>query len=229
MARTTHDNQEGLVHIANCVLPARGFMSRLCGLRGLRGLCGPGPSVVDAEICKDVRWFRDYVERANSVYLLPPPIRREWVIECDSCLTGGGGVFSKERCFAEEYNPDFIQAYPLIHELEALNLVVALRTLRPDVCAGLDIVVNTNNAGTGRATDATLVACAHEIWLLAALGSFTIAIRHKPGADLIFADALSRAHVSPAALEFVANYCVSHNVAQIRVTHDANDILSLSL
>ena len=130
----------------------------------------------------------------ECVHLLPPAIRREWVIEFDSCLMGRGGAFSEERCFPE-YNPDFIQAYPLIHEHEILNLVVTLRrTLRPDVCAGLDIVVNTDNAasahalGTGRVTDATFAACAREIWLLAALGSFTITIRHKPGADLIFAD-----------------------------------------
>ena len=60
----------------------------------------------------------------------------------------------------------------------------------------------------------------------AALGSFTITICHKPGADLIFKDALSRAHASLAALEFVARYCVSHNVARIRITHNANGILS---
>ncbi len=150
-------------------------------------------------------------------------------------LPDGGGAFSEERCFAEEYEPEFVQAYPLIHELETLNLVVAVHTLRPFVCAGLDIVVNTDNSasahtlGTGPATDVTLAACAREIWLLAALGSFTITIRHKPGADLIFADALSRAHASPAALEFVAGYCASHNVVRIRVAHDATNILSLSL
>ena len=82
----------------------------------------------------------------------------------------------------------------------------------PDVYANLDIVVNTDNT-----------ASAH------ALGSFTITICNKPWAYLIFVDSLSRAHASPAALELVASYCVSHNVAQIRVTHDANDILSLSL
>ena len=71
----------------------------------------------------------------------------EWVIECDSWLTGvGGGAF-----FAEEYSPGFVRAYLLIHELEALNLVVALRTLRTDVCAGLDLIMNIDNATSAHA------------------------------------------------------------------------------
>ena len=49
-------------------------MSRL--LTGLRSLRGPGPAVVDPKICKDLLWFRDYMERANGVHLLPPPVRR---------------------------------------------------------------------------------------------------------------------------------------------------------
>ena len=66
----------------------------------------------------------------------------------------------------------------------------------------------------------------HEIWLLAALGSFTITIRYKPRANLIFVDALSHAHTSSAALEFIAKYGASHNVDRIRVIQNANDILS---
>ena len=85
------------------------------------------------------------------------------MIECDSCWTGGG-AFSEERCYAEEYSPDFVQAYPLIHELEALNLVVTLRTLHPDVSAGLglnmDKATSAHALKTGRATNATLMACA---------------------------------------------------------------------
>ena len=211
-----------LGHIVNCIPAVWSFMSRL--LAGLHGLCRPCPAKVDPEICKDVQWFRAYAEPGNGVHLLPPPVRREWVIKCDSCLTGGG-AFSKEHCYAEEYSLDFIRVYPLIHELKALNLVVAVRTLRPGVSTGLNLIVNKNNAAfahtleMGQATDATLESCARKIWLL---GSFTITIRHKPGADLIFV-------LSCTSLEFVAKYCASHNVARVRVTHDTNDILSHSL
>ena len=81
--------------------------------------------------------------------------------------------------------PDFTHAYPLIHELKALAAV------------------------------ATLAACTCEIWLVAALRSFTLTVRHKPGANLIFANALSRTHASPAALDFVTKYCASHNITRV--------------
>ena len=64
---------------------------------------------------------------------------------------GGGGAFSEERCFAVEYSPGFVHVYPLIHELEALNLVVAVRTLRTDVCASLNLIMNTDNTATAHA------------------------------------------------------------------------------
>ena len=52
----------------------------------------PAPPRSNSEIRKDVGWFCAYAEQGNGVHLLPPPIRREWVIECDSCLMGGGSV-----------------------------------------------------------------------------------------------------------------------------------------
>ena len=50
--------------------------------------------------------------------------------------------------FSEEYGPDFVQAYPLIHELEALNLVIAVRTLRPDVSSSLNFIVKPDKTAT---------------------------------------------------------------------------------
>ena len=75
-----------------------------------------------------------------------------------------------------------------IHELEAFNLLLAVRSLVPSNSAGIVVIVNTDNAASaaalssGRATDATLGVCAREIWLLAALRSYDIEVRHKPGA-----------------------------------------------
>ena len=76
-------------------------------------------------------------------------------------------------------------------------------TTIPTNSAGIVVLVNTDNATSttalslGRGVDATLGAYAREIWLLAALGSFEIEVRHKPGTQLQFADALIRAHSSP--------------------------------
>ena len=133
------------------------------------------------------------------------------VIECDSCLTGGG-TYTLSRYFTEVYSPKFMAAFHAIHELEAINLLVAVRNLVPDNCAGIVVLVNTDNAAsaatvsTGRAVDPTLCACARELWLLPALGFYILEIRHKPGGELIFTDALSRAHTSPSALNFVRDF-----------------------
>ena len=54
------------------------------------------PAEVYPKLRKDIDWFHAYAEQGNGIHLLPPPpVRRIWVIECDSCLTGGG-VFSEK-------------------------------------------------------------------------------------------------------------------------------------
>ena len=116
-------------------------------------------------------------------------------------------------------------AFPAIHELEAINLLVAVRNLVPSNSAGIVVLINTDNAASaaalswGRATDATLGACVREIWLLAANGSYDIEVRQKPGVQLQFADALSSAHCSPCALTCVRSMCAAGGVERIRVTH----------
>ena len=70
----------------------------------------------------------------------------------------------------------------------------------------------------GRATDPTMGACTRKIWLILALGSFTITVCHKPGADIIFAD------IPQAALANI----VPAMILPVRVSHD-NKLLSPSL
>ena len=88
-------------------------------------------------------------------------------------------------------------AFPVIEELEAVNLLVAVRHLVPTNSVGIVVLVSTDNAASaaalssGHSVDPTLGACARELWLIGALGSFAIENWHKPGAQLQFADALS--------------------------------------
>ena len=49
----------------------------------------------------------------------------------------------------------------------------------------------------GHGRDTFLLQCAREIWLLSAQHNFTIVPTHKPGSEMIKADALSRAHLHP--------------------------------
>ena len=71
-------------------------MSRL--LASLRGLHASGEVAVDAGLRVDFAWFRRYAREGNGVHLLPPPVRPVWVIECDSCLTGGG-TYTSVLCY----------------------------------------------------------------------------------------------------------------------------------
>ena len=50
-----------------------------------------------------------------------------------------------EKCYAEAYAPVFTRAFPNIYELEALNLIMVVMSLRPNVCTGANVVVNTDN------------------------------------------------------------------------------------
>lgn len=93
--------------------------------------------------------------------------------------------------------------------LEAINLLVAYRTLAPKNHRGkLTVVLLTDNIAsayaisTGKTKDSVLGACAREMWLEAALRDQSFIIQHKPGQDLPLADALSRYHDDPVKANF---------------------------
>lgn len=50
---------------------------------------------------------------------------------------------------------------------------------------------------SGKTKDRTLGSCARQMWLEAACRDHTFKIYHKPGAELILADALSRFYSDP--------------------------------
>ena len=82
--------------------------------------------------------------------------------------------------------------------LEALNLLLALKTLLPQNPHEFCITVNTDKETSqqvleaGRGRDPLLCACARQVWLLSTLYNFELIIKHKAGTELILADALSR-------------------------------------
>ena len=211
-----------LVHISSCIKPARKFISRI-----LHAISTSHPSAqapIDPEMIKDIQWFRAYAAASNGVSLLPPKASPRYIIECDSCMSGAG-AYSKHWYFAEQYSLEFRQDFPNIHALEAANLVEAVYTLAPPSLAGATICVNTDNQAsaialeTGRCRDRYLAMCARELWLIAALRNYTIVIAHKPGKELILADALSRAHLSHQAAVVARDMCMKLGLRRKRVTH----------
>ena len=131
-----------LVHLCSCITPGRKFVSRI--LYALSRAHYVKKLEVDQDMLRDVHWFRDYASSANGVAVIPPRHLTQWVIECDSCMSGGG-AFSPELFYAEQYDYDFTQRFPTIHLLEAANLVEAVASLQPPYPAGIMIVINTDN------------------------------------------------------------------------------------
>lgn len=183
--------------IANCVSQGRKFMSRV--LAALRAMGDREWTTLSDEFRLDVRWFIMYAKQGNGVSLIST-VRSEVQIECDSSLSGGGGV-GEHFCYTWKYPNKLVTDYPNIHELEAINLTVAYKTLAPKMAnPGQKIIIWTDNSSsafaleTGRTKDTTLAACARELWLQAAINDQVLEIRHKPGAEIPLSDALSRMH-----------------------------------
>ena len=220
-----------LQYIARCVLPARCFMNRI--LAALRQAPFRGRHQATVELLRDIRWFTDYAQTANGLVLLPQQEKAEWLVECDSSLRAGG-AFSKEKYFSEAYNQQVLNRGLHITQLEALNLVAAVWNLAPDSPHNYMLTVNTDNqasqtvlsSGAGR--DPILCACARALWRFAAINSCTIKVVHKPGKDLVLADALSRQHFDQAARVRAEHLCKINNLVRVRVNHDVtlfDDIL----
>ena len=187
-----------LNHISLCVRPARRFMSRI--LEALRDI-GDAPRIkISQDFKLDVRWFCEYARLSNHRILLEP--RLPFLnIECDACPRGGGGFSSNE--FYQVIFPDAYRHNFNISQIEAMNLVIALKTLIPASVNNARIMVKTDNTGakcalsTGRTRDRILAACAREVWLISATKQVDIMIHHAPGETLVLADALSRASFDP--------------------------------
>lgn len=186
-----------LAFISNCVLPGRKFMARL--LATIRHMGDKEWTTISDECHLDIRWFFTYAKESNGLALYNP-VRPVVEMDCDSSLTGGGGN-GGPFCYTWEYSRSHLNRFPNIHELEAVNLLVAVKTLAPRLSLpGGKLLVWTDNISsafaleTGRTRDSTLASCSREVWLLAAKFNQVIQIAHKKGESLPLADALSRAH-----------------------------------
>lgn len=206
-----------LLHVANCINNARKFVTRILStLRYLKTINRTW-TTVGPEFKADVAWFLNYATQANGVALINPP-RQPIYIECDSSLTGGGGS-STSHCYYWIYSKEHIGKYTQIHQLEALNLIVAYRTLcPPSETAGKKIVMVTDNSGsayalsTGRTKDPVLAACARELWLHAACADHHVEIQHQNGNNIPLSDALSRAHFDNRKAKFAYATIRSRNL-----------------
>lgn len=116
-----------LIFISNCVYPGRKFLARI--LRTLSYMRDNTWTTISNEFKADIKWFHRYATMANGVFLCPLA-RPTLEIECDSSLQAGGG-HTKGFYYAWKYNKAHMENYPNICQLEAINLLVAYKTLAP--------------------------------------------------------------------------------------------------
>lgn len=186
-----------LMHLANGIPHARKFTARL--LATLRGMSDKNWITLTNEAKLDIRWFLLYASSGNGIALITPS-SEYFFIECDACLTGGGG-HSSSHFYRWKFTSSHVAKYKTIHALEAINLLVAYITLAPKKCKNkMTVVLLTDNIAsafalsTGKTKDQVLGSCARQMWLEAARRDQDFIIQHKPGSEIPLADALSRYH-----------------------------------
>lgn len=160
-----------LVYISNCITPGGKFTARI--LATLRTLKDRQWTTKNDEFKADLKWFATYAASANGVFMFPPNLPTI-EIECDSSLQGAGGHNSKS-CYTWKYSDHHKAAFPDIVHLEAINVVVAFRTLvTPKKLTPAAVTISTDTLGSsfalesGRTKDSILAACARELWLMTA-------------------------------------------------------------
>lgn len=142
-------------------------MSRI--LSTLRAMADKNWTTVTQDFKRDVFWFVKYAESANGI-LYYSPAKKEIEIQCDLSLTGGGGL-SGHYFYTWRYPESHTNKYPLIDHLEAINLLVAFRTLATLVReTGACIVMATDIGSSyaiqiGKTKDKVFADCAREMWL----------------------------------------------------------------
>ena len=195
-----------LKFVAGVAPPARLFTNRI--LDCLREAPRMGSVTLSLQFKQDVRFFADLLpifvgRKVMGKCILP----YQHQVELDACLTGCGAV-AGDQFYANPFPQSVLDGGHSIAHLEMLNVVVAVKMWR-ERWPGWTVQIYCDNANTvallqtGKSRDDFMRACAREIFLYAAAFDIDVQACHRPGVQMVWADALSREHTHDKFRRFV--------------------------
>ena len=204
-------------HLAKVVRAARVFIARL--LAALRAATSD-VIIVTPPVKADLAWFSRYMSKYNARAIIPHArtVLRIWA---DSSLSGAGAT-DGARFYSYVY-PDSIANYHHITQLEAVNVLAAVRAFVSDAHAAgsvqvfCDNMASVSSYSSGRARDTVLAACCRAMWFHAAATQTTLEFTHMPGESMVLPDALSRAHTNPTYRNKASQLVAQMHLTEVKV------------
>ena len=184
-----------LNHCSKLSPPARRFLNRLLAL--LRSMKGKSCILLSRGAKLDLKWYMDFLVKYNGRALIRSFLVENLTVEVDACLVGGGGICEGVGYFFYPFTDAILARNLHISALESLNTLVALRVLGQELrgktvrlfCDNMPTVLALQ---TGKAKDSFMAFVLRQSWLLCAQLDIQLLVSHKPGAELVTADLLSR-------------------------------------
>ena len=210
-------------HFSQVIKPARLFMARL--LATLRTSYKLQSFPLDKEAKADMKWMLKYMSVTNTRSMMAPP-PPDMTIYADSCLQGGGG-HNATHFYSLQYSSQ-TSARHHISQLEALNCLIALRTLGTkttnhhiEICCdnSATIMVFTHHRGR----DKVLNAICRALWFWSYSRNIHLSFTHIPGKDMILSDALSRRAFDPDLNDLAHTITEQNKLCEIKPAPRAND------
>ena len=185
--------------VASVAPPARLFTNRL--LDGLRESPPAGASSLSHQFKQDVNFFVELLPIFNGRRIMGKKIvPYQHQVELDACLTGCGAV-AGDQFYSTQFPDHVLACDHTIAHLEMLNVVVAIKVWKKS-WSGWTVQIFCDNLNsvyalqTGKSRDSFMRSCAREVFLYTAACDIDIQVCHRPGVEMIWADALSREHSS---------------------------------
>ena len=211
-SRATRKELQSLLGLLNFVAsvakPTRLFTNRM--LDTLREAPQQRATSLSYQFKQDVLFFVELLPIFNGRRIMGKrllPYQHQ--VELDACLTGCGAV-AGDQYYATPFPSDFIKEGHTIAHLEMLNIAVAIKVWSKR-WAGWTVQIYCDNLNsvcvlqTGKSRDEFMRGCAREVFLYTAACDIDVQVCHRPGVDMIWADALSREHTSSKYADRVRN------------------------